>query len=319
MPKRGATVMGTDYNSDANVFAIPQIAFTSKIDDKMSWGIMVNAMGGMSTDYRTFFDINGLGAGFDPSRQTVDLSGMMIAPTLSYAVNKDVTLGASLLIGYANLRLGNIYGMNTAVGASATNEGAALAYGVKFGATWKMSDTASFGLVLQPKMSSDELSFFDSFMAAASLGSFTGSSEIVLPTTIGVGAKFAVSKDTNIVADVMQYQWTSVDVFDFFGWEDQTVLKIGVEHRASDKLTLRAGLNYGKSPIDSSVALQNYPFPAVSESHFTVGMGYKLDNKMTVNAYYLYSPETKVDDASGAGSIQMSQNAFGIGINYQMK
>jgi len=41
---------------------------------------------------------------------------------------------------------------------------------------------------------------------------------------------------------------------------------------------------------------------------------------MTVNAYYLYSPNNKETSADGTGvSIEMAQNAFGLGLNYQTK
>jgi long-chain fatty acid transport protein len=153
----------------------------------------------------------------------------------------------------------------------------------------------------------------------------------------GVGGKFAVGKSVDIVADVLYYQWTSVDVFKFFGWEDQTVFKVGAEYRPTDKLALRAGINYGQSPIKGGnrtgngggdAAFANYPFPAISESHFTLGLGYNLDKNMAFNAYYLYSPkatETATTSSTGMGgppagtSISMSQNAFGVGINYQTK
>jgi long-chain fatty acid transport protein len=126
----------------------------------------------------------------------------------------------------------------------------------------------------------------------------------------------------------MYYQWTSVDVFDFFGWDDQIVYKVGAEFRPSDKLALRAGLNYGESPIKGGnttdvgmdAATMNYPFPAISETHITLGLGYQMDKNMAFNAYYLYSPENTETSADGSGvEISMTQNAFGLGINYQSK
>jgi len=307
--------------SDSKVFAIPQVAFTSKINNDLSWGIMANAMGGMNTDYRT--GPNGAGGA-----QTVDLSGMIVAPTLSYALGKNATIGASLLIGYENLRVRNLFGFGL------TNEGATVAYGVKLGADFKVVDGISVGAVLQPKMSADEFSFFKGFLT--SMG-FNGDAALVLPNTAGVGAKFAAGKNMDIVADLMYYQWSGVDVFEFFGWDDQIVYKLGIEFRPSDKLALRAGINYGESPIQGGnrtgngggdVAFANYPFPAISEQHITVGLGYKMDKNMAVNAYYLHSPEacqTATTTSTGMGGppagteICMSQNAFGLGLNYQSK
>jgi long-chain fatty acid transport protein len=309
--------------SDAKAFAIPQIAFTTTLTDSLSWGIMVNALGGMNTDYRT-----GLTGAGNP--ETVDLSGVIVAPTLSYAVTKDIVLGASVLLGYENFRVRNLFG------SGLSDEGSTGAYGVKLGADFKITDGISVGAVVQPKMSADEFDFFKNFLAGGF--GFTGDAELVLPNIAGVGGKFGIGKDVDIVADVLWYQWSGVDVFEFFGWEDQIVFKVGVEFRPTEKFALRAGYNYGKSPIEggnrtgsdaSDAAFANYPFPAISEHHITVGVGYKMDKSMTVNFYYLHSPEasqtaTTTSMTSGgpfpAGTeIAMTQNAFGIGVNYMAK
>ncbi len=143
------------------------------------------------------------------------------------------------------------------------------------------------------------------------------------------------------MADILYYQWTSVDVFEFFGWDDQVVYKVGVEFRPSDKLALRAGFNYGESPIqggnrlrisrwryDADAAFANYLFPAISETHVTVGLGYKMDKNMTISGLLPLRSGSQPDrnerrilaDAMPAGTeISMTQNAFGLGINYAAK
>lgn len=310
---------GTVAKSDSKMFGIPQLAFTSKLNDKMHWGIMAYALGGMNTDYRT-----GVAAGSSP--ESVNLQGIIISPTMSYALNKDVSIGGSLLIGQETLTTRNLFGQ----GAAGTNDGAATGYGIKFGVDAKVADGISVGAVFQPKLNMDEISYFKTFLGGFG---FTGDAALTLPNELGVGAKFAVGKNIDVIADLMYYEWTSVDVFKFFGWEDQTVLKVGAEWRTSDNLALRAGFNYGESPIkggnktetNSDAAFSNYPFPAISETHFTLGLGYKMDKNMTINAYYLYSPENTetATTASNGGTvpagtqISMTQNAFGIGINYR--
>jgi long-chain fatty acid transport protein len=326
----GVPNAGTVATSDSKAFGIPQVSFTSKINDQMSWGIMAYALGGMNTDYRTG-PFPGLGQ-TDP--QSVNLQGMIVAVPFSYAFNKDVSAGVSALFGYESLTTRNLFGQ----GAAGTNEGSATGFGVKLGVDWKLSDGASLGAIYQPKMSMDEITYFKTFLTG--LG-FSGDAALTLPAQYGVGGKFAVGKNTDIVADILYYQWSGVDVFEFFGWDDQIVYKIGAEFRTSEKLALRVGFNYGESPIKGGnrtgngsmdAAFANYPFPAISETHFTLGLGYKLDKNVTFNAYYLYAPEVS-QTATGpsqanpppapavpAGTkISMSQNAFGVGINYAVK
>jgi len=335
MPDRTTTLYGTyDIKSDAKMFAIPQIAFTSKINNQMSWGIMAYAMGGMNTDYRT--DTVSLAYFSDIRPSTVDLSGLIVAPTLSFKPTNNLSLGASLLIAYENFRARNLFGSDSAYYAGAvparfgTNEGSAMGYGVKLGADFKITDGISVGAMIQPKISMGEISwwkdFLQNYVGMFGATPFTGDAALTLPNEFGIGGKFAVGKNVDIVADIMYYQWTSVDVFDYFGWEDQIVYKVGAEFRPSDKLALRAGLNYGKSPIQPGISpsglptvFANYAFPAISETHVTLGLGYKMDKNMALNAYYLYAPKATVTDTFTPVELSMSQNAFGVGLNYATK
>ena len=61
-----------------------------------------------------------------------------------------------------------------------------------------------------------------------------------------------------------------------FGWKDQTVYKLGVRYKPNDKWTLRAGYNYGKSPVQDSQLLFNLLAPGVVEKHATLGFTYNL-------------------------------------------
>jgi long-chain fatty acid transport protein len=317
---------GTRGVSDSNMFAIPQAAFTAKASDAISWGVIAYAMGGMNTDYRT-----GLfpGAGqTDPER--VNLQGLIVAPTLSFAFNKNLSVGVAALMAYETLTTRNLFGQ----GAAGTGEESATGYGVKLGADWKITDGVSVGAIIQPKLSMDELDYFKNFLSGFG---FTGDAQLTLPDEYGIGAKFALGKSVDIVADVLVYKWSGVDVFKFFGWEDQTVYKLGAEFRPSEAWALRVGYNYGKSPIKGGnrtengsmdAAFANYPFPAISEQHYTVGVGYKITKNTTVNAYFLYSPEnTETAEGNsqaapppapavpGGTKISMSQSAAGIGVN----
>jgi long-chain fatty acid transport protein len=67
-------------------------------------------------------------------------------------------------------------------------------------------------------------------------------------------------------------------------WKDVVLVKIGGEYNVNTDLTVRAGFAYGNNPVPSSTI---FPvFPAIVESHITVGAGYKLTDKLTVNAAY---------------------------------
>jgi len=56
-----------------------------------------------------------------------------------------------------------------------------------------------------------------------------------------------------------------------FGWEDMTTLKGGVQLRAGEGWTWRAGYSYGEQPIPESEVLFNLLAPGVVEQHLTFG------------------------------------------------
>jgi len=115
---------------------------------------------------------------------------MMIAPTMSFALNKDLSLGASLLLVTRRSPCANLFGMGV------TDEGSAMAYGVKLGANWQVTDGISVGGMVQPKMSSDEFSFFKDFLSGTF--GFNGDAALVLPNQLGVGGKFAVARASTL-------------------------------------------------------------------------------------------------------------------------
>lgn len=336
-----ASLGGATVVSDSELFAIPQFAFTANAGSGMNWGLLAYGLGGMNTDYRTgpFGAVSPFPFTAIPSRpESVNLQGMIVAPTLSYAFNKDVSVGASLLVGYMNLTARNIFGFSGA--SNNTFDDTSVGYGVKLGVNAKVADGISVGAIIQPKMNMEEFEGLKTFLTN-NFG-YAGDASIPLPTEIGVGAKFAIGSSMDIVADLLYYQWTENEVFEFFGWDDQIVYKLGFEFRPSEKLALRAGVNYGESPIKgsnttapipaqggatSNAAFANYLFPAISETHITLGMSYKMDKNLSITTYFLHAPEaSETATTSSLGgfvgpgtTISMTQNAFGLGINYTAK
>ena len=77
-----------------------------------------------------------------------------------------------------------------------------------------------------------------------------------------------------------------------FGWKDQTVYKIGVNWGVNQRLQLRAGFNYGKTPIPDDQLTFNTLLPVTTEKHYTVGFTYKATEELEITGTYLLAPET---------------------------
>jgi long-chain fatty acid transport protein len=96
-------------------------------------------------------------------------------------------------------------------------------------------------------------------------------------TTLGVGQPAFVNSSATATSQFFPFSTN---------WSDQWVFKVGVQGQlpgAADFVKLRAGFNYGKSPADPGRALENVAFPAIVESHLTLGAGFQVTKAIVLN------------------------------------
>jgi long-chain fatty acid transport protein len=79
-----------------------------------------------------------------------------------------------------------------------------------------------------------------------------------------------------------------------FGWRNVWTIKAGVQHQASDKLTVRGGYNYSQMPLRGEVVISATGAPATFQHHFTGGFGMKLFPFLTADASAYYVPRQHV-------------------------
>jgi len=114
-----------------------------------------------------------------------------------------------------------------------------------------------------------------------------------------------------------------------FNWRDQTVFKLGMEYEYTKALTVRAGLNYGKSPIRGN-SMDDVSFniiaPGVVETHLTLGATWTLPNKSELTLSYMHAFDKSVTGPSataligigGTETLKMYQNSFGVAYGWKM-
>lgn len=304
-PNRSANLGGGYVDSESDLFFIPQAAWVGD-KEPLNWGLLAYALGGMNTDYPgSLFGV--------PGNVGVDLSGLIVAPTASYNLSPEFSLGASLLLGYARFETEG----PGAGGLPGNESDSATGWGVKLGANFDVSKNISIGATVQPKLN---MSKMDKFCATVFAGT---DCEVTLPTIYGVGSRFGFGSVV-LVADVMQANWSDVEVFNSAspnspGWEDQTIFKIGMEFHSGSDMIYRVGYNHGDSPIPNNKVFNNVLFPAVTEDHLSVGFTKKFGGGMDLIGYYARALENEQigpNPFGGTASIKMNQNALGIGANW---
>jgi long-chain fatty acid transport protein len=335
-PDRGFTYGGgsPDGNGDGAMeswFPIPEFGYNRMINSNLSFGVSVFGNGGMNTTYadgdHPFTPAPGATVG-------IDLMQMFIAPTVAYKVNEQLSVGASLnLIGQA-FKAKGLQGFGV-MDASGGDLGRDYSYGasVRLGAMYQVSNAVTLGATYQSK---GNMSKFDDYAVL-----FPNGGEFDIPASYGLGVAVKATDKLDIAFDVIRIDYSGVDVTGNlpkmslfganqhgFGWDDQTVFKLGAAYKYSSDLTLRAGLNYGKQPIDLPAAPVigedigfdlNTLAPGVVETHLTLGFTKSLSADSSITGSYMHAFEKEVDGISGmglgAGTLEMSQNSFGLSYN----
>lgn len=106
-----------------------------------------------------------------------------------------------------------------------------------------------------------------------------------------------------------------------FGWRDQTVYKVGVQYGLNERVLVRAGYNYGKSPVPNDQLTFSSLAPAISKHHWTVGFTYRASDNLEVTGAYMYSPEEKQEsplrqNVVGAMDVTMQQQMLGMSLSW---
>ena len=364
-PRRDASLNGTGLggvdsgtvDSGATLFAIPGAGFAFNMGN-ITAGLTIAANGGMNTRYNTnIYDTAlapaaGAPVGFMPNTGTlgVNLSQVLILPTVATKLNENHSIGASLVVGYQRFRaygLGNFaaFGFSSEP-AHLTNKGDDDAWGAgaRVGWTGQLTDSFSVGATYASKVYMQE---FDRYK-----GLFAEQGDFDIPASYAIGIAFKPTPNVTVAFDVQRIEYSDVPAIansgptaaEFvgafggpiadsrllgrdggfgFGWEDITVYKLGVDYDYNSQWTFRGGLNIGENPINEDQNLFNILAPGVVKKHATIGFTYSPDAYSEISASFMHalredqSHTYMFGGAAYTADIGMDQNA--LEISYGMK
>jgi len=126
------------------------------------------------------------------------------------------------------------------------------------------------------------------------------------PPVISVGLSLKPANNFEITYDTRYIQWKDVKLARLrpmdggFGWSDQWVFAAGAEYSLGKKLKLRAGYNYGRSPIQPHVVFANALLAVIMEHHLTTGFSYFITKDLSMDfVWERHFKSAKTDDGSG--------------------
>jgi long-chain fatty acid transport protein len=203
----------------------------------------------------------------------------------------------------------------------------------KIGGVFKVSDALSLGATYHSKTALGDLETNGATLSMNVVGPATLGNNVTIPVngkikvkefqwpqTIGAGVALQATPQLMVVFDYKWINWKAVmksfkmsftadasqadptaSAFGLGGqsmdaelaqnWKDQNVVMIGVGYKIADDWTLRFGVNYANNPIPDTYL--NALFPAIEQTHITVGTGYMISKASTVDFSFTYAPEVK--------------------------
>jgi len=338
-PIRNASLGATRDRSARDLFLIPNVGYTKELNEKLRLGIALYSNGGMNTNYGT----NLFAAPF--GKLGVDLSQAIFAPTLSYKINDNQSIGISPLIGAQRFSIRGVgaFGRISSDPGSLSNRGADLAAGIGARIGWmgRFTPKLSFGLAYATKIYMSKFSRYSglfaesggfdvpaNFTAGLALQAtpaltfafdaqriFYGDVPSIAnpgPTATEIGAAFAIPGKT-IAAGRKLGAGNGIG----FGWKSIWVYKFGARYRVNDRWTVRAGFSHNDSPIPDSEVLMNILAPGTIENHVTLGLSFRPNRQSELTAAYMHAFHHSQRNASTAflgapGRWAMHQNALNI-------
>lgn len=304
----------------------------------------------------------------DSTTVGMQLMQMQMLPSVAYRVNKHHTIGGSLALAVQTFRAYGFGAFESLGFASSTSnvsgEGNDWSYGAGVRLGW-LGTFAKKRLKLGINVASRVyMKPFDKYKNL-----FAEQGDFDIPPHFAVGIAYKVTKNTVIAADIQRIFYgrvksvanqgpNVVDTDDLnpaagcegddganptlcklggdagmgMGWRNQTVFKLGVDHKYNDTWSFRAGLNYGKAPIPSSQVLFNLVAPATTEWHLTFGASYRPSRNIEWSVNYMHAfkntikgPTAFPPAANGGQSvigdnaaISMYINSLGVSFAYKM-
>ncbi len=336
-----------DVESDAKYFVMPEMGMTMPLNDQIYVGLAVVGNGGMNTTYRdNFFSFFG-----NPPRDQkigVDMMQLLVPISVAYKVNENHAIGASLVLAETRFRAYGIDAFKSFNISSDNNHLTGLGFDYSYGAGIKLGwqgefldDRLMVGLTYASRT---WMSKFDKYK-----GLFAEQGDFDIPENYGIGIALKPLKNLVIAADVVRINFNDVasignlgpghpvgtdgvpaivdpttllglDEGMGFGWNNQTVYKLGLQYGVNNRLQVRAGYNYGKSPIPDEQITFNLLAPATVERHYSVGFTYKANDNLEVTGTYMYVASHSQHECDlnviTCGRFDMHQNVFAMSLGW---
>lgn len=276
----------------------------------------------------------------------ISLAAIFVQPTLSVKLTDNFSIGGGPIYVSGNVDF------NRNLDRSTTNtEGERLnvtikqdgisAWGYTLGMMFKPTQDLTLGVNYRSEIIMDAEGGEADFQNIPSglEGQFadgTFNASLPLPAELTVGASMQLGEKWLVAFDYNRVFWSAYENLDVVfsnglesinprNYQNSSVYRFGAQYKANDRLTLRGGYYFDESPVQAGYFAPETP--RNDSNNFTTGLSYRLGERFTIDASFLYIHFDQVDasyDYYVESGIQApfggtyKNNAFipGLGVSY---
>lgn len=322
--------LGTNNGGDGGVVAlVPNLYYTNKINEKVSFGLGVFAPFGLATEYDK--DWVGRYHAIESDVMTININ-----PNIAFKVTDKLSLSAGVSAQYIDVTLSSMVdgglvlysgsGGNSAYLPAVSNTDYDIlventaddwGYGFNLGLMYELSSATRIGLAYRSeithKVKGEVKSDVPTTMAAYEDVLFATQGvqgTIDLPAIASFSLFHQVNDKLAIMGDVTWTGWSSFKelVIEFEdqiatnqstttteNWDDSWRYSIGATYQATDKLKIRTGLAYDETPISDEYRTPR--IPGTDRFWVSLGLGYQVNEKINLDCAYthLFVDDSKME------------------------
>ncbi len=339
------TPSGSNKGDMVPFTAVPFGFYTNKLNDQWAVGFGVYAPFGLVTDYEKGFQGRGFGS-------KSDVKVMTFQPTVSYAFNDKVSVGFGPTFNRISGVLESDKTLIPGAPIADTNvkiKGDDTALGFNIGVLVQATDTTRVGLTYHSKVKyklegHTTVSGAPQTQAALRNNRYDASLKIDTPESYDLSVTQDLTDAWKLYGGATWTRWSRLkeitvkndgvtpinggafgpsqlsNITEEQNWHDTWAYAVGTSYQLTKQVVLRTGLTFDQSPTNNTD--RSPRIPTGDRTIFSVGLGYKVMDNMTVDLAYSYLKEEdiKVNHTAGTSNYRAkyenSANGFGLGMTY---
>ncbi len=302
----GAAVPGGESGNPYDPTVVPHVYLAYPFLDRRAWvGVGLNAPFGLASDY-------GDGWFGRYNATETDLRVMNLSITGAYRITDTLSVGGGVDIQKADVTLKRR--IFTGTDAFYKVEGDDVAAGFNVGVLWKPLPSTRIGLHYRSHLDHDiegEQSVSNSSSPLVANGTVAGKAALKLPDIASIGVAHRLDDRLTVTAGASWWRWSrfkEIDVQTTTGFNppsdvqhyvDSWQVGVGAEFAWSDALTLRAGMSFYQTPVQTEFRSTRTP----DGDRFRLGIGasYAFSESMVLDVAYahIFVDQGEVDIRNG--------------------